>query len=62
MTTNDIAQLRTLSEIARRLRRENERLREALGQATEAQRKFDEESEELFRLVEENRKRSMPNV
>lgn len=59
MQPNEIEKLRTLAEISRKLRRENERLREQLGQLTESQRKFDAETEELFRMIEKNRKRSL---
>lgn len=59
MQPNEIENLRTLAEISRKLRRENERLREQLGQLTESQRKFDAETEELFRMIEKNRKRSL---
>lgn len=58
MQLYEIEKLRALTEISRKLRRENERLREQLGQITEAQKKFDEESEELFRFIEQNRKRN----
>ena len=57
MDQNELAKFRATSEIARNYRRQNERLREALGQYTESQRKFDEENVELFAVVHKNHRR-----
>lgn len=57
MTPDEISQLRTVSEIARACRRQNEQLRQALGQYTQEQKKFDQENEALFSLVHENHRR-----
>lgn len=57
MDQNELAKFRATSEIARNYRRQNERLREALGQYTESQRKFDEENVELFAVVNKNHRR-----
>ena len=61
MDQNELAKFRATSEIARNYRRQNERLREALGQYTESQRKFDNENVELFAVVHKNHRRSYDN-
>lgn len=51
---NEVAQLRTMAEMNRRLRRENEHLRESLGMETEERKAFDDENVELFDVVHRN--------
>ncbi len=57
MNTNDAAKLRIFADHLRRYRRENEQLREALGQETESSRAFDQENAELFQVVHANHER-----
>ena len=54
MMPNEVAQLRTMAEMNRRLRRENEHLRESLGMETEERKAFDDENVELFAVVHRN--------
>ena len=54
MTPNETTQLRTMAEMNRRLRRENEHLRESLGMETEKRKAFDDENVELFDVVHRN--------
>ena len=54
MTPNETTQLRTMAEMNRRLRRENEHLRESLGMETEERKAFDDENVELFDVVHRN--------
>ena len=54
MTPNETTQLKTRAEVNRRLRRQIDRLKEALSQETEASRQFDAESEQAFQLVRKN--------
>lgn len=54
MTPNETTQLRTMAEMNRRLRRENDRLRESLGMETEESKAFDGENVELFDVVHRN--------
>lgn len=54
MMPNEVAQLRTMAEMNRRLRRENEHLRESLGMETKERRAFDDENVELFDVVHRN--------
>lgn len=54
MMPNEVAQLRTMAEMNRRLRRENDRLRESLGMETEERKAFDDENVELFDVVHRN--------
>ena len=54
MTPNETTQLRTMAEMNRRLRRENEHLRESLLMETEERKAFDEENVELFAVVHRN--------
>ena len=54
MMPNEVAQLRTMAEIFRRLREENVKLRESLGVETEARKAFDDENVELFDVVHRN--------
>lgn len=58
MNQEELVKLRTVTEIARRTRRENDRLREALGQYTKAEQKFDRENVELFAVVHKNHRRN----
>jgi len=51
---NEVAQLRTMAEMNRRLRRENEHLRESLLMERKASKAFDDENEELFDVVHRN--------
>ena len=51
---NEVAQLRTMAEMNRRLRRENEHLREFLLMETKESRTFDDENVELFDVVHRN--------
>ena len=57
MMPNEIAKLRTMAEMNRRLRRENEHLRESLGMETKESRTFDNENVELFDVVHKNHDR-----
>lgn len=54
MMPNEVAQLRTMAEIFRRLREENVKLRESLGVETEERKTFDNENMELFDVVHRN--------
>ena len=54
MTPNETTQLRTMAEMNRRLRRENEHLRESLLMETEERKAFDDENAELFDVVHRN--------
>lgn len=54
MMPNEVAQLRTMAEIFRRLREENVKLRESLGMETEERKTFDNENVELFDVVHRN--------
>lgn len=56
MTPNETTQLRTMAEMNRRLRRENEHLRESLLMETEERKAFDDENAELFDVVHKNHK------
>ena len=56
MMPDEVAQLRTMAEMNRRLRRENEHLRESLLMETEERKAFDDENAELFDVVHENHK------
>lgn len=58
MDPNELAKFRAVSEIAKNYRRQNERLREALGQQTQDRKKFDEENVELFAVVHRNHRRN----
>ena len=57
MMPNEIAQLRTMAEMFRRLRLENSRLRESLGMETKESKTFDDENVELFDVVHKNHDR-----
>jgi len=54
---NEVAQLRTMAEMNRRLREENVKLRESLGMETEERKAFDDENVELFDVVHKNHDR-----
>lgn len=54
MMPNEVAQLRTMAEIFRRLREENVQLRESLGMETKERKEFDAENVELFDVVHKN--------
>lgn len=54
MMPNEVAQLRTMAEIFRRLREENVKLRESLGMETKERKAFDDENVELFSVVHRN--------
>ena len=54
MMPNEVTQLRTMAEMNRRLRRENEHLRESLGMETKESTAFDDENVELFSVVHRN--------
>lgn len=54
MTPNETTQLRTMAEMNRRLRRENDRLRESLLQESKESKAFDDENVELFDVVHRN--------
>lgn len=54
MMPNEVAQLRTMAEMNRRLRRENDRLRESLLMESKESRAFDDENVELFDVVHRN--------
>lgn len=57
MTPNETTQLRTMAETNRRLRRENDRLRESLLMETKERKAFDDENAELFDVVHKNHDR-----
>ena len=54
MNVQEYVNYRAVAEMARRARRENDRLREQLGQQTEARREFDRQDQEAFDLVRFN--------
>ena len=54
MTPNETTQLRTMAEMNRRLRRENDRLRESLLMESKESKAFDDENVELFGVVHRN--------
>lgn len=54
MMPNEVAQLRTMAEMNRRLRRENDRLRESLLMESKERKAFDDENVELFKVVHKN--------
>lgn len=54
MMPNEVAQLRAMAEMNRRLRRENEHLRESLLMESEERKAFDDENVELFDVVHRN--------
>ena len=54
MMPNEVAQLRTMAEMNRRLRRENDRLRESLLLESKESKAFDDENVELFAVVHRN--------
>ena len=54
MMPNEVAQLRTMAEMNRRLRRENDRLRESLLMESKESKAFDDENVELFDVVHKN--------
>ena len=54
MMPNEVAQLRTMAEMNRRLRRENDRLRESLLMESKESKAFDDENVELFAVVHRN--------
>ena len=54
MMPNEVAQLRTMAEMNRRLRRENDRLRESLLLESKESKAFDDENAELFDVVHRN--------
>lgn len=56
MMPNEVTQLRTMAEMNRRLRRENDRLRESLLMESKESRAFDDENVELFDVVHRNHK------
>ena len=63
MMPNEVAQLRTMAEMNRRLRRpraqacrENEHLRESLLLESKERKTFDDENVELFDVVHKNHK------
>lgn len=62
MTQDEMAKLRATSEIAKNYRRQNERLREALGQYTQSLRSFDSDNKELFEVVHKNHRRNKDYV
>ena len=57
MMPNEVAQLRTMAEMNRRLRRENDRLRESLLLESKESKAFDDENVELFDVVHKNHDR-----
>lgn len=57
MMPNEVTQLRTMAEMNRRLRRENDRLRESLLMGSKESRAFDDENVELFDVVHKNHDR-----
>ena len=54
MTPDETTQLRTMAEMNRRLRRENEHLRESLLMESKERKAFDDENVELFAVVHRN--------
>ena len=54
MMPNEVAQLRAMAEMNRRLRRENDRLRESLLMESKESKAFDDENVELFDVVHRN--------
>ncbi len=58
MDPNELAKFRAVSEIARNYRRQNNMLREALGQQTQERKQFDAENVELFAVVHRNHRRN----
>ncbi len=54
MMPNEVTQLRTMAEMNRRLRRENDRLRESLLLESKESKAFDDENVELFSVVHRN--------
>lgn len=58
MDPNELAKFRAVSEIARNYRRQNNILREALGQQTQERKQFDAENVELFAVVHRNHRRN----
>lgn len=54
MMPNEVTQLRTMAEMNRRLRRENDRLRESLLLESKERKAFDDENVELFDVVHRN--------
>lgn len=54
MMPNEVTQLRTMAEMNRRLRRENDRLRESLLLESKESKAFDDENVELFAVVHRN--------
>lgn len=54
MMPNEVAQLRAMAEMNRRLRRENEHLRESLLMESKERKAFDNENVELFDVVHRN--------
>lgn len=57
MSPEEFANCRVVAEIYRRQRRENERLKQALGIRIEADRVFAAQDEDVFALVRKNRAR-----
>lgn len=57
MNPNDFTNYRALAEVCRRVRRENDRLKQMLGVHTQSEREFDRENEDVFALVRMNRAR-----
>ena len=57
MTPNETTQLRTMAEMNRRLRRENEHLRESLLLVSLDRKAFDDDNVELFDVVHKNHDR-----
>ena len=57
MMPNEVAQLRTMAEMNRRLRRENDRLRESRLLESKERKAFDDENVELFDVVHKNHDR-----
>ena len=57
MSPQEFASCRVVAEIYRKQRRENERLKAALGIRTEEAKQFDQENEDVFALVRQNRAR-----
>ena len=57
MMPNEVTQLRTMAEMNRRLRRENDRLRESLLLESKESKAFDDENVELFDVVHRNHDR-----
>lgn len=57
MMPNEVAQLRTMAEIFRRLREENVKLRESLLLESKESKALDDENAELFDVVHKNHDR-----